>query len=282
MCGPGFEPVKNGGGRVFFSLYSFYVMYGPGSSRILFVYNFLTYVTTHTHTRAHAHARTHTHTHTHAHAHTHMHTHTHTHTHTMYCTCTTAWYRSRGLLLQGGKARQNNPTGNYTGCGAASQSYPVWPGTYGRKKYSPTHGLATPQWVGRMGCSPEWQHWASVQDSRLHYPHPLWDTHTCARTHNKALRPEVCSLQPPHSSLTRLYLNQKTTQSKLDLKQHWVLCHRQLWRAVVCIEAFCCPSRWWKLQPQLQQSRSAPLTYLARTKTTARKSPETRRQKKVQ
>ena len=57
-------------------------------------------------------------------------THTHKHTHTCTCTstCTTAWYRSRGLLFQGGEARQNDPTGNSTGRGAASWSRPVGEG----------------------------------------------------------------------------------------------------------------------------------------------------------
>ena len=106
---------------------------------------------------------------------TYTHTHTHTHTHTYTYTCSTAWYRAHGpLFLKGDEARQNSRTGNSMGYGAASLGYPVKPGTFGQRKHSPTHGLATPQWVGRMGCNPEWWHRASVQGSRLHYPHPLW------------------------------------------------------------------------------------------------------------
>ena len=87
--------------------------------------------------------------------------HTHTHTHTLVLVLVLAPLPDighGGLLSQGGKARQNSQTRNSTGCGAAGLSHPVQPSTYRQKKYSPTHGLATPQWVGRMGYSPQWRH----------------------------------------------------------------------------------------------------------------------------
>ena len=120
---------------------------------------------------------THTHKHTQTHTDTQTHTNTHTHTHTHTCTCTTAWYKPHDQLFfsKAGEARQNDPTENSTGCGVASWSSPVRPGTCGRKKYSTIHGFNIPQWVGRMRCSLEWWHHAPVQDSRLHYSHPLWD-----------------------------------------------------------------------------------------------------------
>ena len=72
---------------------------------------------------------------THTRARVHKYTHTHTHTHTHTCNTTTTWYRPYHLLSQGGKAEQDQ-TGAYTQ-------------TYGQRKYPPTHGLATFQWMGR-------------------------------------------------------------------------------------------------------------------------------------
>ena len=131
---------------------------------------------THTRTRTHTHTHTRTRTHTHTHTHTHTRTRTrtrtctHTHTHTLVLVLAPLPLGSRGLLFQGGNARQNGQTGNPTGCRAASLDHPVQHGTYGRRKLHPPMGSPHHS---------EWEGWgaahsdgisASVQGSRLHYP----------------------------------------------------------------------------------------------------------------
>ena len=136
---------------------------------------------TDTETQRHRHTQTHTDTHRHKQTHTdthrHKQTHTDTHRHTHLYLLVLAPLPDTGHVVSFYKEAKPGRTAKLEtplDVERPAEAILSDPGTYGRRKYSPTHGLATPQWVGRMGCSPEWWHRASVQGSRLHYPHPLW------------------------------------------------------------------------------------------------------------
>ena len=81
-----------------------------------------------------------------------LYAHGHTHTHTLVLVVAPLPNTGHVVSFTGKRSQtvcQNSRTGNSTGCDAASLGHPARNGTCGWRKYSPTHGLATPEWVGR-------------------------------------------------------------------------------------------------------------------------------------